>query len=216
MKKWRLLLLASMLFLTLASTSQTVTTNASNTNLIQFSGVVLDQDSLTPIPFVSILIRGANRGTVTNYYGFFSLVVSPGDELQFFSVNHKNRVYKVPDSLKQKYYYALQVLTKDTVELQSVDVYPWPTREEFRKAFLALDLKDTDFERAERNLTKEAMTYLERTQGANSAENYKVALQNYYTKVYTAGQAPSNKLLDPIAWASFIDAWRKGKYKKKK
>jgi hypothetical protein len=198
------------------SQTNTTTSTSSNAQLVQFSGVVLDQDSLTAIPFVSILIKGTNRGTVTNYYGFFSLVVNPGDELQFFSVNHKNRVYKVPDTLKQKYYYALQVLTKDTIELKTVDVYPWPSREEFRKAFLALDLKDTDFDRAERNLNSETMTYLERTQGANAAENYRAVLQNYYTKVYTTGQAPSNKLLDPIAWAQFIDAWRKGKYKKKK
>lgn len=192
------------------------TTVTSGTNLIQFSGVVLDQDSLTPIPFVSILIKGTNRGTVTNYYGFFSLVVNPGDELQFFSINHKNRVYKIADTLKQKYYYALQVLTKDTIELKAVDVYPWPSREDFRRAFLALDLKDTDFERAERNMNKETLTYLERTQGNDAAANYKVAMQNYYTKVYTSGQSPSIKLLDPIAWANFIDAWRKGKYSKKK
>lgn len=192
------------------------TTVTSGTNLVQFSGVVLDQDSLTPIPFVSILIKGTNRGTVTNYYGFFSLVVNPGDELQFFSINHKNRVYKIADTLKQKYYYALQVLTKDTIELKAVDVYPWPSREDFRRAFLALDLKDTDFERAERNMNKETLTYLERTQGNDAAANYKVAMQNYYTKVYTSGQSPSIKLLDPIAWANFIDAWRKGKYSKKK
>lgn len=192
------------------------TTVASGTNLVQFSGVVLDQDSLTPIPFVSILIKGTNRGTVTNYYGFFSLVVNPGDELQFFSINHKNRVYKIADTLKQKYYYALQVLTKDTIELKTVDVYPWPSREDFRRAFLALDLKDTDYERAERNMNKETLTYLERTQGNDAASNYKVAMQNYYTKVYTSGQSPSIKLLDPIAWANFIDAWRKGKYSSKK
>lgn len=216
MKKWSLVALFLISIGLLKA--QTLTTAAANTNtqLIQFSGVVLDQDSLAAIPFVSILIKGTNRGTVTNYYGFFSLVVNPGDELQFFSVNHKNRVYKVPDTLKQKYYYALQVLTKDTVELKTVDVYPWPSKEEFRKAFLALDLKDTDFDRAEKNLNSETMTYLERTQGPNAAENYRTVLQNYYTKVYTTGQAPSNKLLDPIAWAQFIDAWRKGKYKKKK
>ena len=34
-------------------------------------------------------------------------------------------------------------------------------------------------------------------------------------KVYTAGQYPVNNLLNPIAWAQFIDAWRQGKFKKK-
>lgn len=215
MKKSVLGFMLSWLALFSVGQSQTVSTTASS-NLVQFSGVVLDQDSLTPIPFVSILIKGTNRGTVTNYYGFFSLVANPGDELQFFSINHKNRTYKLADTIRQKYYYALQVLTKDTLTLKEVDVYPWPSREEFRKAFLALDLKDTDLERADRNLNKETLTYLERTQGSDAAINYRIVMQNYYTKVYTTGQAPSNRLLDPIAWASFIDAWRKGKYSKKK
>ncbi len=215
MKKSVLGFMLGWLALFFVGQSQTVSTTAS-TNLVQFSGVVLDQDSLTPIPFVSILIKGTNRGTVTNYYGFFSLVANPGDELQFFSINHKNRTYKLADTIRQKYYYALQVLTKDTLTLKEVDVYPWPSREEFRKAFLALDLKDTDLERADRNLNKETLTYLERTQGSDAAVNYRIVMQNYFTKVYTTGQAPSNRLLDPIAWASFIDAWRKGKYSKKK
>lgn len=200
--------------------SQTVTTQASpvkhEPSLIQFSGVVLDQDSLTPIPFVSILIKGTKRGAITDFYGFFNMVVSPGDELEFYSVSHKNRSYKIADTLKQKYYYAIQILTKDTVQLDVVTVYPWPTKEEFKKAFLALDLNDTDIDRADKNLKREALTYLERNQTASAAENYKYAMQAYYTKVYTVGQQPSISLLNPVAWAQFIDAWRKGKYSSKK
>src|SRR5436189_2253914 len=68
--------------------------------LIQFSGVVLDQDSLTPIPFVSIVIKGTQRGAVSDFYGFFSMIIRPGDELEFYSLTHKNRSYKIPDTLK--------------------------------------------------------------------------------------------------------------------
>ncbi len=184
--------------------------------LIQFSGVVLDQDSLTAIPFVSILIKGTRRGAVTDFYGFFNMIVNPGDELEFYSVTHKNRTYKIADTLKQKYYYAIQVLNKDTIQLPAVEIYPWPSQEDFKRAFLELNLNNTDIDRADRNLEREVLTYLERTQGANAALNYKYVMQAYYTKVYTAGQAPENKLFSPIAWAQFIDAWRKGKFSSKK
>lgn len=207
----------SLIFLFCASgfkSQETPAKSAQNT-LIQFSGVVLDQDSLTPIPFVSILVKGTNRGVVSDYYGFFSMVISPGDELEFYSISHKRRSYKVPDTLRQKYYYAIQVLTKDTIQLQAVDVYPWPTREEFRRAFLALNLSDTDSERADKNLMREELSYLERTQGASASENYKYAMQAYYTKVYTAGQQPSFTLLNPVKWAEFIEAWRSGKLSNK-
>jgi hypothetical protein len=182
-------------------------------NLIQFSGVVYDQDSLTPLPFVSILVKGTKRGAVSDFYGFFSLVVNPGDELEFYSVSHKNRSYKIADTLKQKYYYAIQLLTKDTIELKEIDVYPWPSRDDFKRAFLALDLNDTDADRAEKNLQKEALTYLERNQTASASENYKYTMNAYYTKVYAMGQQPSISLLNPLKWAQFIDAWRKGKFK---
>lgn len=195
--------------------AQTVTAKAQNPALIQFSGVVLDQDSLTPIPFVSILIKGTNRGTICNFSGFFSLIVNAGDELEFHSVSHKLRSYKIADTITQKYYYAIQILTKDTFQLAEVDVYPWPSKEDFKRAFLALDLSDTDMDRADKNLQKEALTYLERNQTASASENYKYVMQAYYTKVYTTGQAPSMTLLNPVAWAQFIDAWRKGKFSNK-
>jgi hypothetical protein len=203
-----------------AGESQTLTAQnglnrPEHASLIQFSGVVLDQDSLTPIPFVSILIKGTKRGVVSDFFGFFSLVVSPGDELEFYSVSHKNRSYKISDTLRQKYYYAIQVLTKDTIQLDPVTVYPWPSREEFKRAFLSLDLNDTDIDRADKNLAREALTYLERNQTSSGAETYKYAMQAYYTKVYTLGQQPSITLLNPVAWAQFIDAWRKGKYSNK-
>jgi hypothetical protein len=180
--------------------------------LIQFSGVVLDQDSLTPIPFVSILIKGTKRGAVTDFFGFFSMVINPGDELEFYSITHKPRTYKVADSVK-KYIYAIQVLTKDTVQLPPVDVYPWPSKDDFKRAFLALDLHDTDLERADKNLEREGLTYLERNQTSSASENYKYVMQAYYTKIYTTGQQPSINLLNPVKWAEFIDAWKKGKFR---
>ena len=47
----------------------------------------------------------------------------------------------------------------------------------------------------------------------DAQSNYRYAMQQYLTKVYTAGQYPTISLLNPIAWAQFIDAWRKGKLK---
>jgi hypothetical protein len=193
--------------------AQTVTPKQDD-NLIQFSGVVLDQDSLTPIPFVSIIIKGTKRGTVTDIYGFFSMIVKPGDELEFYSITHKNRTYRISDTVKQKYNYAIQVLDKDTVELPMVEVYSWPSREDFKRAFLALDMNDTDVDRADKNLARDELTYLERTQPASATENYKYVMQNYYTKIYTSGQQPVNNLMSPIKWAEFINAWRSGKFKK--
>jgi hypothetical protein len=203
-----------LLLLTLAAGAQNDKPRSGG--LVQFSGVVLDEDSLTPIPYVSVLVKGTKRGAVTDFYGFFNMVISPGDELEFYSITHKPGSYKTSDTMSQKYYYAIQVLRKDTVMLSTVEVFPWPTREDFKRAFLSLDLRDSDAERADQNLEREAMTYLERNQTPSASLNHKYVMQAYYTKLYTTGQQPSIHLLNPVKWAEFIDAWRKGKFSNKK
>ncbi len=183
-------------------------------NYIQLSGIVVEGDSLLGVPFVSVY-KGSKPVTITDYYGFFTLVVQPGDEIRFSSLAHQNAVYKLDDTLSLKHYYIIQRLVKDTIMLANIDVYPWPTKEEFKKAFLSLDLGENDYDRAYKNLDKNQLSYNERNMKMDAQANYRYAMQQYLTKVYTAGQYPTISLLNPIAWAQFIDAWRKGKFKKK-
>lgn len=201
------------LFLSLAINIMFAQQAQKEEKFIQISGVVVDADSLKPVPFVSILIKGTKRGTITDYYGFFTLVASPGDELQFFSLNHKNGVYKLDDTLQQTHYYIIHSLVKDTIQLPSVAVYPWPSKEEFKKAFLNLDLSDTDYDRATKNLDRKELSYNERNYTMDAQANYQYAMQQQLTKMYSLGQYPTINLLNPIAWAQFIEAWRKGKFK---
>lgn len=185
-----------------------------NPILIQLSGVVIDDDSLRGIPFVSVY-RGSKPVAVSDINGFFTLVVKPGDEINFTSLNHRNASYLLEDTLSLRHYFIIQRLVKDTVLLGVVDVYPWPSKEEFKKAFLNLDLNETDYDRAAKNLDRNDLSYAERNLKMDAQANYRYAMQQYLTKVYTAGQYPVNNLLNPIAWAQFIDAWRQGKFKKK-
>jgi hypothetical protein len=183
-----------------------------NEKYIQVSGVVLD-DSLQPLPFVSIMLKGTRSGTVSDFYGFFTIVARAGDEMQFFSVNHKNKVYNLSDTLTGKHYSIIQILTKDTIQLATVNVFPWPSKEQFKRAILDLDLTDTDIERAAKNMDNDDVRSSIRGGTMDAASNYKVRMQQQYTRLYQAGQYPSVSLLNPVAWAQFIDAWRKGKLK---
>ncbi len=179
---------------------------------LQISGVVLD-DSLQPLPFVSIMLKGTRSGTVSDFYGFFTIVARPGDEMQFFSINHKNKSYMLSDTLSGKHYSIIQILTKDTIQLATVNVYPWPSKEQFKRAILNLDLSDTDIERAYKNMDNEDVRASIKGGTMDAAANYRVRMQQQYTRLYQAGQYPSVSLLNPVAWAQFIDAWRKGKLK---
>ena len=184
---------------------------------IQFSGVVLsNNDSLKPIPLTSVIIKGTKRGAISDYFGFFTLVAQPGDVIQFISLGYKEAQYRIPDTLTSISYSIIQTLFRDTFNLNEVTIYPWPTKEEFKREFLNLKLPDDDYVRAEKNMQAEEMRVLMKGLSNDPNITYKY-LQNYQqTKLYHNGQMPVSNLLNPVAWAKFIQNWKAGVYSNKK
>ena len=183
--------------------------------LLQFSGVVLDSDSLNPVPFSNVIIKNTNRGTVTDFFGFYSFVAQPGDSITFSSLGYRSAIYVIPDTLKTSRYSLIQVLQKDTITLQETFVYPWPSIAEFRDAFMNLQIPDDDYERALYNLEQERLR--EKFEGLpmDATANANYAMQQYQNRLYNAGLYPVNNLLNPLAWARFVEAWKRGDFKKK-
>jgi len=184
--------------------------------LIQFSGVVVSSDSLHPISFASIIIKNTSRGTISDYYGFFSLVAKRNDTIEFSSVGFKKAWYIIPDTLKENRYSLIQMLTTDTILLKETFVYPWPTQEQFREAFIRLHIPDDDLERAKKNLARAEMKERMESMPADGSLNYKYSMQARQSQLYYVGQYQPNNLLNPIAWAKFIEAWKRGDFKRKK
>ena len=121
-------------------------------DLVQFSGIVVTSDSLNPVPYTSIMIRNTYRGTVGDYYGFFSFVAKMKDTIEFLAIGYKRAVFVIPDTLSDHRCSLIQLLKPDTVYLREVVIFPWPTKEQFKEAFLRLHIPSDDMTRAERNL----------------------------------------------------------------
>lgn len=187
-----------------------------NDSLIQFSGVLLTRDSLEAVPFATVMIKGSNRGTISDYYGYFSFVAERGDTIQFSYVGFKDAFFWIPDSLDRKNYSLIQMMDVDTVILQEAVIYPWPTKEQFRQAFLDLRLPEDDKQIAMRNLERAELKERMENMEASGSESFKIANQMRANQLYYAGQLPPNNLLNPIAWAKFIKAWKNGDFKRKK
>jgi len=184
-------------------------------DLIQFSGVVVSADSLQPIPFTNVIIRNARRGTMTDFFGFFSFVAMKGDTIDFQYVGFKTSSYLIPDSLTERHYSIIQILVRDTINLKEAVIYPWPTKDEFKRAFVELKLSDDDLKRAQRNIELASMKEIQDQVSYDGSMNYKMSEQQRQTQLYTAGQYRSISLLNPLAWAAFIQAWKEGAFKKK-
>lgn len=184
--------------------------------MIQFSGVIVTADSLTPIPYTSVLVRNTYRGTVSDYYGFFSFVAQAGDTIEFSNISFKKTIFVIPEKLEQSRYSLIQMMDPDTFELDAKIVYPYPTPEQFKQAFLNTHIPNDDLERARKNLSKEYMDNLEQNMPADPNMAFRLTINRQNARLYYAGQLPPQNWLNPVAWAKFIEAWKRGDFKKKK
>lgn len=184
-------------------------------HVVQFSGLVVTGDSLSPVAFTTVFRQSDQRGTITDNLGFFSLPAFAGDTVQFSCIGYMSARYIIPDTLTSSRYNMVQLLGRDTIQLATTFIYPWPTKERFKKEFLTLDLPDTKEDLARRNL--EATMLYERMADLDpdSREAYHYAMMRNTQQISYAGMTPMTGLISPIAWAQFIDAWRSGAYKKR-
>jgi CarboxypepD_reg-like domain len=180
-----------------------------NSQLVQFSGIVVDKDSLQKIPFAAILVKRSSGGTIADNSGYFSFIATPGDTVLFSAIGFKTNYYVLPDTLSTDRYSWVHLMSRDTTSLKPFVFYSWPSKEAFRAAFLKLDIADNDLDRARRNMALAARKA--RFSDARSpGGNYLQTVQQENDKLYWAGQLPPNNLLNPIAWAKFIQAWKDG------
>jgi hypothetical protein len=186
-----------------------------NPKLIQFSGVVVTHDSLRPLPYCNIFDKSSLKGTVTDFYGYFSFVAAKGDTLIFSSVGFKRSEFVIPDTLTTNKYSLIHMMQNDTILLKTAVIYPWPSKEQFADAFVNTEIPNDDYKRALANLERAEMKERMDAIPMNAAMNFKWQQQQYQNKLYYAGQFPPNNLMNPIAWAKFIQAWKNGDFKKK-
>ncbi|MDE0772585.1 MAG: carboxypeptidase-like regulatory domain-containing protein [Salibacteraceae bacterium] len=184
-----------------------------DSTLIQFSGVFLDADSLTPVPWVNIVVINRKKGTTTDYRGAFSFVAHQGDTIQFTCVGYKPFQCTIPDTLSTKRYTLVQLFSRDTYNLPEAVIFPWPSKEDFREAFLELYIPDDDMERARNNLEQAKLR--DKITGIPNwgSINYKQSNQMYMERMYYAGQAPPMTIFNPFAWAEFFRALKSGDLK---
>jgi hypothetical protein len=185
-----------------------------SSELIQLSGVAISESDMNPLPYTTVYDRSIRKGVISDYYGFFSTVVLPGDTLLFSSFGYKTSTYIVPDTLKDNRYSVIHMLQRDTVDLPAVTVYPWPSREDFARAFVEMEPYDDAIRRAQRELSGESLAFVAAKLENDASLAYGYATNQRYTKLYTNGQLPANNLLNPYSWAKLIQDWKAGKLSK--
>lgn len=184
-----------------------------DSSILQFSGVFLDSDSLIPVPWVNIEVINRNEGTTTDFKGTFSFVAYAGDTVRFTCVGYKPFQCVIPDSLTTKRFTLIQLFSRDTTYLPEAVIFPWPSKEQFRDAFLSLHIPDDDMERAKKNLAWMERKAQYEELSPDGRISYIGVNQAYTEKLYYAGQAPPIAIFSPFAWAEFFQALKDGSLK---
>jgi len=120
-------------------------------SVVQLYGVVMTADSLQALPVVSIMIKGQNRGTLSNDRGVFSIVALKGDLVEFTCIGFKPKTVEIPKDLKGNQFSIIQLMVTDTVYLPATVIKQRLTREQFERDFVNTKVPDDDLEIARSN-----------------------------------------------------------------
>lgn len=184
--------------------------------LVQFSGIVITGDSLNAVPYAKIIIKNRMKGTTSDVFGYFSFVAHIKDTILFDALGFKPASFVIPDTITKQRYSLIQLMTSDTLTLSEAVIFPWPTYEDFKNAFVNLRIPDDDLERARKNLDAIDIQMRVENYPMDARMNYNYYIENQTSKLYYFGQQQPFNIFNPFAWAKFIQAWKEGKFKKKK
>lgn len=185
-------------------------------SVVQLFGIVMTADSLKGIESVSVVVKGQNRGTITNDKGVFSIVVLKGDVIEFTSIGFKKKSIVIPTNLEGNQQSVIQLMVNDTVYLAATIIKARPTRAQFERDFVNANVPDDQITVARKNNDVATRRMLVATLPSDGREASNQYLRQASKKAYYSGQTPPMNIFNPFAWAEFIKAWKRGDFKKKK
>jgi hypothetical protein len=158
-------------------------------------------------------VTNAYRGVIADYRGYFSFATYVLDTIEFSAVGYKRSRFVIPDTITSQHFSIIKTLKSDTIYLREAVIYPWPSKEQFKQAFMNAKVPDDDLTRAEKNLDPKKLQEQYKAMAMDGSGNYKYVMQQHAYSLYYKNQNAPNNLLNPFAWAKFIQALRNGDLK---
>ena len=185
--------------------------------VIQLSGVVLEEDSVSgvPVPGVHVYVPKAGRGTTTNGMGFFSMPVLEGDEIIVSAVGYEHQNVTVGSDWPE-YQTIIITLTQDTTFLPTVDFFAFPTEEVFKQAVLAMNMPLDNNGIDKRNFNEELLALMIKTTPMDGYQNQRYYLDQWANSATSKFQPVTNPFLNVFNWAKFFSGLKENDNKKKK
>lgn len=179
-------------------------------SIVQLSGIVMTQDSTSTIFGVHIY-DSYGRGTTTDYLGWFSKPFLAGDTITFSAIGFKTEKVIVPLDVGSRFN-IIVAMEEAITQLDDVEINPFPTEELFKEAILAMNLNE-DQENVLNNYSSDALSEMVRTMpiDPSPSQNYRYMMNQQFYDLSNSAGPRSNPLLNPFAWAEFVNSFKKKK-----
>jgi hypothetical protein len=184
----------------------------SQRRIIQLSGIILSEDSVSGLPGAHIYVPKAGRGTSSNSVGFFTMPVLVGDSVVITSIGYERRHYIVPNSASE-YLTIIVEMVQDLTYLKEVEIMPFPTEEIFKQAVLALNIPLNENGVDKRNLNAQLLALMLQSTPMDGAANYRYYMDQYPSSINNKFQPITNPFLNVVNWAKFFKSMKDKKNK---
>ncbi|OFY61066.1 MAG: hypothetical protein A2V50_06875 [Bacteroidetes bacterium RBG_19FT_COMBO_42_10] len=161
---------------------------------ILFHGLVLDANSLNPLPGSQIMIN-SSFSSISDDEGKFAFYVRRGDTVIFRMLGYKSTVLNIRDTLTGREFVAGIYMNADTLSIGEVVIIP---RYSNLRSEMFSSRPETNFaiENAKYNL--EVSSYQGRIGQSRLGDpsiNYEILRQQQRNDAYTKGQIPSDRIV---------------------
>jgi hypothetical protein len=186
--------------------------NDQDRKVIQLSGIILNADSTDAVPGVNIYVPKKGRGTSSGRFGYFSMPVLEGDSVVFTFIGLKKQSFKVPEKVENDRISLILTMQIDEIALAEIEVMPYPTEEEFKKAVIAMNVVDP-MSISRTNMSPEMLLRWAESMPASGGENYRYFQQGQMLQNPDLYGPRPHRILDPFAWSQFIRSIKRGDLK---
>ena len=182
------------------------------TKSLIISGVIMDADSISVVPYVNIRLKDTFFGTVSDNSGHFNFTASEGDTLRFSSIGYFDAYFIMPKELIGDSYSLIQLMRKETIMLEEIIIFPWPEYYQLRDAFL-----NTTPNHSLEDISLDAKRKIKRISREEYDRNKHYYNMYHNNKLYDmTGIVPANNFLNPLNWSNFIRDVKNKNFKKEK
>jgi hypothetical protein len=184
-----------------------------NERFFQVTGLITDEDN-TVLPNVGVISFRLRRGAISERTGIYSITSTPGDTIFFRALGYKKKYIVLPNDFEGRLFTLDVTLRLDTIPIENVVVMPWKTYSEFIKDMTKTTPVPPEIENMNRNIESVADAVANTKNVRITPEaGYRYAMQQNFNMSATRNQYPVNNLLNPFAWAKFINGIKNGLFR---